>query len=186
MANDPQDIRAWQRLSPEVTTSGRVEDKDVARLAQIGTRHVINLALDDHPDALAGEGDKLTAQGVAYTHIPVPFDAPQEAHYQAFVGALEAGETPVHVHCIANWRVSAFFYRYHRERGMVEAEARALMERQWSPETSTHPAGPAWAAFISGENTASPNRHPGLDPGSRFLDRAKKTAGPRIESGMTK
>ena len=27
-------------------------------------------------------------------------------------------------------------------------EARALMERQWSPETHDHPAAPAWAAFI--------------------------------------
>lgn len=147
--NDLADIRAWQRLSPRITTSGRIEEQDVARLARIGTRHVINLALDDHPEALAGEGRKLGRQNIAYTHIPVPFDAPQETHYRAFVAALEAGETPVHVHCIANWRVSAFFYRYHLERGMDEAEARALMERQWSPEHHDHPAAPAWAALIA-------------------------------------
>jgi hypothetical protein len=69
---------------------------------------------------------------------------------------------------------------------MDEAEARALMERQWSPEGHEHPAAPAWAAFISAENTVSPNRHPGLDRGSRFLDGATEAAGPRIESKVTK
>jgi protein tyrosine phosphatase (PTP) superfamily phosphohydrolase (DUF442 family) len=83
----------------------------VARLAALGVRHVVNLALETHPEALADEGAKLAGQGIAYTHIPVPFDAPGEAHFAAFRKALEEGPRPVHVHCIMNWRVSAFFYR---------------------------------------------------------------------------
>ena len=150
---DPEDIRGWQRLSPRITTSGRIEDADIARLSAIGVAHVVNLALDDHPDALADEGAKLAAAGIGYTHIPVPFDAPGEDHFRAFMDALGAIEAPVHVHCIANWRVSAFFYRYNLSRGMAEAAARALMERQWSPLTSDHPAAPAWAAFIGESET---------------------------------
>jgi hypothetical protein len=39
-------------------------------------------------------------------------------------------EPPVHVHCIANYRVSAFFYRYRRDvLGMNGAEARAEIEQ---------------------------------------------------------
>lgn len=150
--SDPGDIRAWQRLSQRVTTSGRLQAHDPARLAAIGVRNVINLAMPDHPDALADAAGLFAAQGIGYTHIPVPFDAPAEEHYEAFVAAFEAAEGPVHVHCIANWRVSAFFYRYHRACGMAEAEARALMEQQWSPERSDHPDAPKWAAFI-GEST---------------------------------
>ena len=150
MADDPEDIRGWQRLSERVTTSGRLQEPDPARLAEIGVRHVINLALAEHPDALPEADAAFAAQGIGYTHIPVPFGAPDEAHYRAFVEALEAAEGPVHVHCIANWRVSAFFYRYHRDAcGTPEAEARALMERQWSPERSDHPDAPTWAAFIA-------------------------------------
>jgi len=149
--SDPEDIRGWQRLSPGITTSGRIEDKDVERLTELGVAHVINLALDEHPEALADEGAKFAERGIFYTHILVPFDAPEDAHYRAFVAALESGAAPVHVHCIANWRVSAFFYRYHREHGMNEGEARALMERQWSPEASDHPAAPQWARFIAEE-----------------------------------
>jgi len=147
--SDPDDIRAWQRLSERITTSGRLEEPDPARLAGIGVRSVINLALADHPEALPEAEAAFAANGIAYTHIPVPFDGPQEAHYRAFVQALEAAKGPVHVHCIMNWRVSAFFYRYNCETcGMPEPEARALMERQWSPETNDHPAALVWAAFI--------------------------------------
>ena len=145
---DPVDIRGWQRISPEITTSGRIEDADLPRLADIGVGHVINLALGDHPEALADEGGKLAERDIAYTHIPVPFDAPTEDHYRAFVEAFEAGGAPVHVHCIMNYRVSAFFYRYHRERGMPEVEARALMEQQWSPDTVGDPQAAPWSAFI--------------------------------------
>ena len=147
---DPEDIRAWQRLSDRITTSGRLEGHDPARLAQIGVRRVINLALAEHPEALPDADSAFEAQGIDYTHIPVPFTAPEEAHYAAFIDALEAAEEPVHVHCIMNWRVSAFFYRYHRDAcEMPEAEARALMERQWSPETNKHEDAPTWAAFIA-------------------------------------
>lgn len=154
MHDDPEDIRAWQRLSDRITTSGRLEAPDPARLAEIGVTHVINLALADHPEALPHAESVFAAAGLAYTHIPIPFDAPDEAHYQAFLTALEATQAPVHVHCIMNWRVSAFFYRYHRDAcGMPEPEARALMERQWSPENNDHPAAPAWAAFIRERDT---------------------------------
>ena len=149
MIADPVDIRAWQRLDAVTTTSGRIEDKDVARLAALGVVHVINLALETHPEALEGEGDKLRQHGIAYSHIPVPFDAPTEAHFTAFCNALESGPAPVHVHCIMNWRVSAFFYRLNRDhRGMAEAEARALMEQQWSPDGINRPEAEAWAEFI--------------------------------------
>jgi len=147
---DPVDIRAWQRLDATTTTSGRIEDKDVARLAALGVAHVINLALETHPEALEGEGEKLRQHGIAYTHIPVPFDAPTDAHFAAFRDAVESAQGPVHVHCIMNWRVSAFFYRLNRDhRGMAEAEARALMERQWSPDGVDRPEADTWADFIA-------------------------------------
>lgn len=148
--DDPVDIRAWQRLDDCTTTSGKIEEKDVARLAAIGVKHIINLALDDHPEALADEAAVLKKHGLSYTHIPVPFDAPNEAHFDAFRSALEeARGGPVHVHCIMNFRVSAFFYRLNRDhRGMAEAQARALMEKQWAPDKTSDPRASAWAEFI--------------------------------------
>jgi len=151
MADDPSDIPFWQRIDARLTTSGRLNEADLDRLAAIGVERVINLALVDSPGILALEDEHVAARGMAYTHIPVPFDAPDEDHYAAFRAAMaQSAAAPVHVHCVRNWRVSAFLYRWHREeRGMDEATARALLERQWTPETSTNPDAPAWARFIA-------------------------------------
>lgn len=148
--HEPDDITAWLRIDDRTTTSGRIAAADVERLAAIGVRHVINLAMDDHPEALDSEAELMAAAGLRYTHIPVPFDAPDETHYRAFIAAYETGGDPVHVHCIANMRVSAFLYRYHREvKGMAEPHARSLMERIWSPDSGDHPTLAPWARFIA-------------------------------------
>ena len=42
--DDPSDIRNWRRRPDGITTSGKLEPGDPARLAAIGVRHVINLA----------------------------------------------------------------------------------------------------------------------------------------------
>ena len=151
MRGDPVDIRNWLRLSDRLTTSGRLQPGDPVRLAAIGVRHVINLAMSDHPEALPDADAAMAEAGLRYTHIPVPFDAPDETHFRRFAAALEAEEEPVHVHCIMNWRVSAFFCRWNLERGMDEGEARRQMEAIWSPDENDHPDAPKWAAFVRGE-----------------------------------
>lgn len=156
--DDPTDIRGWQRLAPDVTTSGRLLEDDPERLAALGVRRVVNLALDDHPDALRDESARLDGLGVEYVHIPVPFDAPDEAHYAAFRKAIADRTGPVHVHCIMNWRVSAFFYLLHLEQGMAEPEARALMARQWNPLDAVDPRARPWADFITRRASAPKGR----------------------------
>lgn len=147
MKGDPADIRNWQRRPDGITTSGKLEAADPARLAAIGVRHVVNLALDTHPEALAGEAALLAAEGIAYTHIPVPFDAPTLAHIAALAEAIAARPGPVHVHCIMNWRVTAFFYLIDRRAGVPESEARARMAVVWNPlEDDNAPA--VWRALL--------------------------------------
>ena len=72
--NDPDDITAWLRIDARTTTSGKIAAGDVERLSALGVRHVINLALPDSDGALQGEAELMAAAGLAYTHIPVPFD----------------------------------------------------------------------------------------------------------------
>jgi uncharacterized protein (TIGR01244 family) len=147
---DPADIRTFLRLSASLTTSGRLQPGDPARLAAMGAKAVINLAMPDHPEALPDAAAEMAAAGLAYTHIPVPFDAPTLEHYRAFTAALEASEEPAHVHCIMNWRVSAFLCRWHREQGMAETQAKAQMHLVWDPETSDYPHAEKWAAIALG------------------------------------
>lgn len=152
--SDPDDIRNWLRLSDRITTSGRLLAGDPQRLAAIGVRHVVNLAPDSHPEALPEAAAQMAAAGLRYTPIPILFDAPTEAHYEAFRAAVTADDAPLHVHCIMNWRVSALFYRYHRDvAGMAEPQARALMQRIWDPNDSDYPGAAAWAALIAEPST---------------------------------
>lgn len=149
MSGDPEDIRNWQRRADGITTSGKLEAHDPARLAAIGVRHVVNLALAEHPEALADEAALLAAAGIAYTHIPVPFDAPTPAHAAALAEALVAHPGPHHVHCIMNWRVTAFFYLLDCAAGVPEPEARARMAMVWNPlEDERVPE--AWRALVAG------------------------------------
>lgn len=146
---DPVDIRNWQRRPDGITTSGRLEPGDPARLAAIGVRHVVNLALADHPEALPDEAAAFAAQGIGYTHIPVPFDAPTPEHVAALRKTLGEVDGPVHVHCIMNWRVTAFFYLIDRETGVPEEEARARMTQVWDPLSSPDLRAAPWKALLS-------------------------------------
>lgn len=149
-SSDPVDIRNWQRRPDGITTSGKLKQGDPARLAAIGVKHVINLALDDHPEALADEAALLEAKGIAYTHIPVPFDAPAPEHVAALKAALEAEDGPTHVHCIMNYRVTAFFYLLDQADGIAEPEAHARMAAVWDPVTGDDPLAQPWKALLSG------------------------------------
>jgi protein tyrosine phosphatase (PTP) superfamily phosphohydrolase (DUF442 family) len=141
---DPEDISHWLRLDARLTTSGQPSEAQLPALKALGVETIINLALHSHERALPDEAASAAALGMAYIHIPVPFDAPDNGHFNAFCAAMAAisGQT-VHVHCIVNMRVSAFLYRYRRDvLGMDEVLARAAMEQVWSPEG-------VWAGFVA-------------------------------------
>jgi protein tyrosine phosphatase (PTP) superfamily phosphohydrolase (DUF442 family) len=154
--SDPTDIFAWLRFDEHLTTSGQPREDQIAKLHELGVRHVVNLGLHTHPRALPDEVGAVAQFGMNYVHIPVDFDAPTEEDFDRFcdVMARTAGER-VHVHCIVNARVTAFLYRYRCDiLGIDEARARAEMERIWSP-------GGVWAAFIGDEASIDlPHRGP--------------------------
>jgi len=146
----------WRRLNERITTSGQPTQAQLAELKALGVTQVINLALHSHEKALPDEAGSLAALGMAYTHIPVEFSEPTEDDFAKFCAAMEASAGQrLHVHCIANLRVSAFLYRWQRDVcGMADEDARALMDSVWQP-------GGVWAAFIGEEaSEALPHRGP--------------------------
>jgi protein tyrosine phosphatase (PTP) superfamily phosphohydrolase (DUF442 family) len=112
---------------------------------------------DWHPDLVPQPGDAVVQQhkalpdeaasasrlGMTYIHIPVDLQNPTDQDFEQFCSVMERlNDVPVHVYCIANYRVSAFFYRYRRDvLGMDETQARGEMEAIWHPEG-------VWAAFV--------------------------------------
>ena len=108
---------------------------------------VINIAMPDSDDAVPEEGNIVTAQGMIYVHIPVPFDAPTVVHLRTFIKIMQAfADQRVWVHCALNYRVSAFLYQYLRlVQGMPEEEAKKAMFPSWEPDTE-------WSRFMTYTN----------------------------------
>jgi protein tyrosine phosphatase (PTP) superfamily phosphohydrolase (DUF442 family) len=140
---DPQTIYNWRRLDDRITTSGQPTESELADIHALRVRHIVNLGLHSHEKALPDEAASVSRLGMTYIHIPVDFQNPTDQDFDRFCSVMEQlKEVPVHVHCIANYRVSAFFCRYRRDvLGLDEAEARADMEQVWKPEG-------VWAAFV--------------------------------------
>ena len=140
---DPETIYNWFRLDDRLTTSGQPSEAQLEGLQALGVRHIVNLGLPTHERALPDEAASVARLGMTYIHIPVDFQNPTEADFARFCAVMdEPNDEPVHVHCIANYRVSAFFYRYRRDvLGMDEGRARADMEKCWKPNE-------VWAEFI--------------------------------------
>jgi protein tyrosine phosphatase (PTP) superfamily phosphohydrolase (DUF442 family) len=90
------------------------------------------------------EAASVARLGMTYIHIPVDFQNPTDQDFDQFCAVMEQlKDVPVHVHCIANARVSAFFYRYRRDvLGIDETQARTEMEAVWQPNA-------IWTAFVA-------------------------------------
>jgi protein tyrosine phosphatase (PTP) superfamily phosphohydrolase (DUF442 family) len=140
---DPEAIYNWRRLDERVTTSGQPTELQLADIQALGVKHVVNLALHTHEKALPDERGSLERLGINYIHIPVDFQNPTDQDFEKFCTVMdELKDVPVHVHCTANYRVSAFFYRYRRDvLGWDDATARREMDEVWHPEG-------VWAEFI--------------------------------------
>lgn len=149
----------WRRLDANITLSGQPSEEQFREIRTLGVTHVINLGPHSNKGALEDEAGTLDALGMEYTYIPVDFSNPTDEDFEAFCAALERHKGKrVHVHCIYNARVTAFFYRYAKAGlgGSVE-DAHAMMDGIWRP-------GDDWAAFIDSEEAVGqPNRYLGYD-----------------------
>lgn len=149
----------WRRLNNKITLSGQPSEEQLVEIKNLGVTHIINLGPHHNKGALEDEAKSVAALGMTYVYIPVEFENPTTYNYQAFCDAIESLKNKqIHVHCIYNARVTAFFYRYAKSgRGGSQADAFAMMEGIWRP-------GNDWADFIdSKEAVRLPNLYAGDD-----------------------
>jgi protein tyrosine phosphatase (PTP) superfamily phosphohydrolase (DUF442 family) len=124
-------------------SSGQLTIKDIESLPALGIEVVINLALPTSSNALPGESEFVTRQGITYIQIPVEWERPELHQLMQFFGILNAvKERHVWVHCQKNMRVSAFIYLY-RKLCLAESEDAAThpMREIWVPNET-------WRVFI--------------------------------------
>lgn len=137
-------IHNAHQFTDTICSSGQPTEQQFEEIAADGYQVVINLAMPDNERAVSTEGSIVSSLGMTYIHIPVPFDAPNEDHFNDFCGYMNAlKEKKVWVHCVVNARVSAFLYRYLQlEKGLSVAEATSPLLTAWLPTMD-----PVWKTF---------------------------------------
>jgi protein tyrosine phosphatase (PTP) superfamily phosphohydrolase (DUF442 family) len=156
---DPTDVINWRRCDINTTLSGQPTEAQFAMIKALGVSDVINLGPHSNDGALNDEAGYLATLAINYIYIPLDFANPTQANFDAFCTALEQlNGKSIHVHCIYNARVTAFFYRYALEGlGGDTQQAFDRMDGIWRP-------GGIWAKFINTpEDGNQKNRYAGFD-----------------------
>ena len=123
-------------IDAKLTTSGQPSAEWLGTLAAQGYEAVIYLAPSTVSDAVKAEPQLVTAQGLAFHHLPIPFGKPTEADYEHFATLLQSLRgKKVLVHCQVNMRASTmtFLYRVIVEH-VAPDQAYASVSRVWTPE----------------------------------------------------
>lgn len=136
----------FRRINDRLTTSGLVKTDGLKALATQGYAAVINLLPETYEHAIPGEREIVESQGIEYIYIPVDFKNPTRHNFEEFSAALDQlGDKKVHVHCAANYRVSAFYSLYQVRAGRWSIDqANEFIRGVWRPEEH-----PGWSEFIS-------------------------------------
>ena len=134
-------------ISPTLVTSGQPSAAWLRSLKAQGFEAVIYLAPFSVPDAVREEPDIVAAQGLQFLHLPVRFDSPSAADFEAFAALLRPlyGRKKVLVHCQVNMRASTltFLYRSLHD-GAEPQQAYEAVARVWTP------SGP-WKRLLQAE-----------------------------------
>lgn len=109
------DIINFIKINDNISTSGQPTKKQFEKIAKAGFDVVLNLAVANSEGKIENEDDIVTTLGMNYIHIPVEFLEPTHKNLQDFIDILSSlSAKRVWVHCIMNYRVSAFMYVYHK------------------------------------------------------------------------
>ena len=140
------DIFNFIQLDDRVATSGQPTEAQFSLVKEAGYTTVINLAPESHENALGNEDEILESMGIRYIHLPVVFTNPTRDDFERFIDTLEScDDDRIWVHCAANMRVSAFFFKYRTERlGWTTEQAQADLHKIWEPGKLMG----AWQDFI--------------------------------------
>ena len=143
-------ITNFVQLTATVGTAGQPKADEFANVAAAGYDVVINLAMVDSEHALSNEGTLVTSLGMTYINLPVNFKTPRPADVARFIRLMRGLEdqtsvSNIFVHCVVNFRVSAFMYHYLKlEKGYSDAAARSPMFEKWAPYMDE-----VWANLLS-------------------------------------
>lgn len=111
-----KDIINYIKVSDTISTAGQPTKKQFKKIAKKGFEIVINLATHQLSRGSLKEEDKIVSKnGMLYFHIPIDWEDPEVDKMKLFLLLLETLQKEnkkVFIHCIKNYRVSVFLYKY--------------------------------------------------------------------------
>lgn len=141
-----EEIYNFIKVSDEIVTAGQPTVEQLRSLAAEGFTTVINLATIDPARSPANEAELVRTQGMTYYHIPVDWENPQDTDFATFAQImlqLPAGKTLIH--CVANYRVTAFYSLYAQKYlGWSAAQADDFRAAIWKDSDY-----PIWREFVA-------------------------------------
>lgn len=130
-------------VSPRLATSGQPTRPFLETLKAQGYEAVVYLAPPTVGDALADEHKIVGKQGLVFVNIPIVWEKPTPADFDAFTRVMKALENrKVWVHCQMNLRASSMVF-LHRVITLKEPPDKAWesVQKAWVPNAT-------WRAYI--------------------------------------
>jgi protein tyrosine phosphatase (PTP) superfamily phosphohydrolase (DUF442 family) len=130
-------------VSAKLSTSGQPTKAFLETLKEQGYEAVVYLAPPTVGDAIADEPKIVGRQGIVYVNVPIVWERPTAADFDAFTRVMTALENrKVWVHCQMNLRASSMVF-LHRVVTLKEPPEKAWadVQKAWVPN-------PTWKAFI--------------------------------------
>jgi protein tyrosine phosphatase (PTP) superfamily phosphohydrolase (DUF442 family) len=123
------------KVNDNISTSGQPTKKQFKIIAENNFDVVINLAM--HNKGALKEEDKIVSKyGMIYLHIPITWDEPEIERLKLFLvqlDTLQKQNKKVFIHCIMNYRVSAFIYQY-KKTILKEIDVKLIAPKEFKPK----------------------------------------------------
>jgi len=129
-------ILNYIKVSDTISTSGQPSKKQFKQIAKEGFEVVINLATHLKSRGALEDEDKIVSKnGMIYFHIPISWEKPEIDRLKLFLKlleSLEAQNKKVFIHCVKNYRVSVFIFKYKKDI-LKQKNIKLLAPKEYKP-----------------------------------------------------
>ena len=135
-ASNLADIKNFREYSSTFSSAGQPTREQFQQLKSEGFERIVYIAFANSKGAISDEDQLVKDLGMDYAQVPVVWEAPTRADFDAFAAVMQAApEKKTLLHCQANYRATAFAFLYRViYRDVPIAEAKADMNTVWKPD----------------------------------------------------
>jgi len=114
-----KNINNYIKIDKNISSSGQPTKEQFKLIAKKGFEVVINLGVNDFKRGALKQEDKIVVENkMIYYHIPISWENPQIDRLYLFLDTLkilQKQNKKIWIHCMKNYRVSVFLYRYKKD-----------------------------------------------------------------------